>query len=51
MENLSWDKYRCELAIEHLVKEGMTWVDEQEPQTQYWFPGLFQNMQDIDSAN
>ena len=41
MEKLAWDPHRADIAIEHLVKEGMAWVDEGGKETQYWFPGLF----------
>ena len=26
---------------DHLVFEGMAWVDNQDGETQYWFPGFF----------
>ena len=40
--DLSWDTHRADIALQHLVKEGMAWVDTQAADdTQYWFPGLF----------
>jgi len=44
MDNLKWDFARTERAIEHLMKEGIAWVDLATPDRTptYWFPALFQ---------
>ncbi|MFH4974602.1 hypothetical protein AB6A40_001311 [Gnathostoma spinigerum] len=42
MDRLRWDERRTELVLEHLVKEGIAWVDDQPSDTvQYWIPSLF----------
>lgn len=43
---LGWDLHRADIALEHLVREGLAWVDEQGDTTQYWFPGLFHSIID-----
>jgi len=37
---LSWDRERAERALEHLLKEGLAWLDDQQGRS-YWFPSLF----------
>nr|ABF51315.1 ELL complex EAP30 subunit isoform 2 [Bombyx mori] len=33
---------RAENALNHMVREGLAWVDSQEPkETLYWFPSMF----------
>jgi len=46
MDNMKWDMARTERAIEHLMKEGIAWVDLATPDRTptYWFPALFQQM-------
>ncbi|EFO98572.1 CRE-VPS-22 protein [Caenorhabditis remanei] len=42
IDKLRWDEPRATSALEHLVKEGLAWTDEQASDTtQYWFPSLF----------
>ncbi|CAI4230592.1 unnamed protein product [Auanema sp. JU1783] len=42
MDKLRWDDVRATTVLEHLVKEGYAWVDEQSSDTlQYWVPSLF----------
>jgi len=43
MDNFNWDLPRSERAIEHLMKEGIAWVDLATPDHKptYWFPALF----------
>lgn len=41
-EELRWEKERAQKALDHMVKEGLAWLDEQgEEETLYWFPSLF----------
>lgn len=41
-EELRWEKERAQKALDHMVKEGLAWLDEQGKQeTLYWFPSLF----------
>ena len=39
---LNWDNTRIENTIEFLIRNGMAWVDAQDPsgETSYWFPSL-----------
>lgn len=40
--DLGWTETRAQKAVECLVKEGLAWVDKQDPkETLYWFPSLF----------
>lgn len=40
-KSLPWDNDRAQAVLEHMVKEGMAWVDHQnDQQPDYWFPGL-----------
>uniref|UniRef100_A0A0K0EET2 Vacuolar-sorting protein SNF8 n=1 Tax=Strongyloides stercoralis TaxID=6248 RepID=A0A0K0EET2_STRER len=42
MDRLRWEEARTLQVIEHLIKEGLAWVDEQPSDTnQYWIPSLF----------
>ncbi|VDN07081.1 unnamed protein product [Thelazia callipaeda] len=42
MDRLRWDAKRVEIVLEHLLKEGIAWVDDQSTDTvQYWIPSLF----------
>jgi len=36
-----WEVERADRALEHLVKEGLAWVDDQAAAKLYWFPALF----------
>lgn len=39
--DLGWEEERVLRALDYMVKEGLAWVDSQDVETQYWFPGLF----------
>lgn len=42
MDRLRWDERRTDVVLEHLVKEGIAWIDNQSADTiQYWIPSLF----------
>lgn len=39
---LGWEQERINRAMQHLLQEGLAWLDEQDEQEKlYWFPGLF----------
>ncbi|XP_046846028.1 vacuolar-sorting protein SNF8-like [Xenia sp. Carnegie-2017] len=41
---LGWEIKRAEHVLEHMIQEGMIWIDDQECKDRlYWFPGLFKN--------
>ena len=42
-KSLSWKEERTQNLLEHLIKEGMCWIDDQttDKQRWYWFPALF----------
>ena len=41
-KELKWEPERAQNALDHMVKEGMAWLDTQsEEETLYWFPSLF----------
>lgn len=41
-KSLSWTEDRTVNVLEHLVQEGMAWVDDQSPDRHrwFWFPSL-----------
>lgn len=43
LENeLKWEKNRAQKAMDHMVKMGLAWLDEQADNvTLYWFPSMF----------
>ncbi|GMR41692.1 hypothetical protein PMAYCL1PPCAC_11887, partial [Pristionchus mayeri] len=42
IDRLRWDEARAQSVLDHLVKEGLAWVDSQPTDTvQYWVPSLF----------
>uniref|UniRef100_A0A0N5ANW0 Vacuolar-sorting protein SNF8 n=1 Tax=Syphacia muris TaxID=451379 RepID=A0A0N5ANW0_9BILA len=42
IDRLRWEERRVNAVLEHLVKEGIAWVDEQSTDTvYYWIPSLF----------
>eukprot|EP00731_Ephydatia_muelleri_P007663 Em0004g1a len=43
MKDLGWTEQRARATLDHLVAEGMAWVDQQDNSgtVLYWFPGLF----------
>lgn len=40
-QKIGWEKERSMKALDHLVKEGLAWVDTQGEETLYYFPSLF----------
>ncbi|XP_078042393.1 vacuolar-sorting protein SNF8 [Augochlora pura] len=40
-KDLRWEPDRAQKALDHMVKEGLAWLDEQGDETLYWFPSLF----------
>ncbi|XP_062513805.1 vacuolar-sorting protein SNF8-like [Corticium candelabrum] len=40
VREMKWETTRASRALEHLVQEGMAWVDDQTHERQYWFPSL-----------
>lgn len=42
--SLKWSKDRAAHVIEHLIKEGMVWVDEQAQEERYYFSSLFYDL-------
>lgn len=39
---LHWESGRVQKSLDHMVKEGLAWLDEQgEEEPLYWFPSLF----------
>lgn len=41
-KELRWEEGRAQRALDHMVKEGFAWIDEQgEEENLYWFPSLF----------
>lgn len=39
---LKWDRDRSQKALDHLIKMGLTWLDDQgNDEVLYWFPSLF----------
>ncbi|CAB1434270.1 unnamed protein product [Pleuronectes platessa] len=44
-EGLKWEKERACHVLDHLLKEGLAWVDSQAAgESQYWFPALFSEL-------
>ncbi|CAJ0567036.1 unnamed protein product, partial [Mesorhabditis spiculigera] len=41
IDRLRWSPARAQSALDHLVKEGLAWTDEQTEPVQYWVPSLF----------
>ncbi|CAH2301871.1 vacuolar-sorting SNF8 isoform X1 [Pelobates cultripes] len=40
--SLNWESERAKHVLEHLLKEGLAWIDSQAPgEAQYWLPALF----------
>jgi ESCRT-II complex subunit VPS22 len=44
VQETGWETARASQALEHLVHEGMAWVDDQAQERQYWFPSLVPNV-------
>ncbi|XP_057243993.1 vacuolar-sorting protein SNF8 isoform X1 [Malurus melanocephalus] len=44
-QSLGWESERAEQVLDHLLREGMAWLDSQAPQEpQFWFPALFSEL-------
>ena len=41
VQGCGWEADRAQRALDHLVKEGLAWVDDQSKHKLYWFPALF----------
>ncbi|KJH47862.1 EAP30/Vps36 family protein [Dictyocaulus viviparus] len=52
IDRLRWNGQRAQAALDHLVKEGLAWIDEQATDTiQYWVPSLFLQQHCHSSSN
>uniref|UniRef100_A0A0K0CZD3 Vacuolar-sorting protein SNF8 n=1 Tax=Angiostrongylus cantonensis TaxID=6313 RepID=A0A0K0CZD3_ANGCA len=52
VDRLRWDGQRAQSVLDHLVKEGLAWIDEQAMDTiQYWVPSLFLQQHCHSSSN
>ncbi|KOC64869.1 Vacuolar-sorting protein SNF8 [Habropoda laboriosa] len=41
-KELKWEASRAQKSLDHMVKEGLAWLDEQgENEKLYWYPSLF----------
>ncbi|PNF15283.1 Vacuolar-sorting protein SNF8 [Cryptotermes secundus] len=41
-DQLRWESERAQKALDHMVKEALAWIDQQNPvEDLYWFPSLF----------
>lgn len=41
-EELGWEENRAKRALDHMVKEGLAWIDTQAPdECLYYFPSMF----------
>ncbi|NXT04638.1 SNF8 protein, partial [Prunella fulvescens] len=44
-DSLKWETERAKQVLEHLLKEGMAWLDAQAPaEPQFWLPALFSEL-------
>lgn len=44
-ESLKWEKERASHVLDHLLKEGLAWLDSQAAgEAQYWLPALFSEL-------
>ncbi|XP_050841874.1 vacuolar-sorting protein SNF8 isoform X8 [Serinus canaria] len=44
-ESLGWETERAKQVLDHLLKEGMAWLDAQAPaEPQFWLPALFSEL-------
>lgn len=52
MDRLRWDERRTNVVLEHLVKEGIAWIDNQSTDTiQYWIPSLFLQQHSLSNSS
>ncbi|XP_063236507.1 vacuolar-sorting protein SNF8 [Bacillus rossius redtenbacheri] len=41
-QTLGWERERTQKALDYMLKEGLAWLDTQDPTEQlFWFPSLF----------
>jgi len=45
-EETGWSRQRTERALELLLHEGMTWIDEYGGEKYYWFPSVWQEAEE-----
>ncbi|NXV59633.1 SNF8 protein, partial [Molothrus ater] len=44
-DSLKWETERAKQVLDHLLKEGMAWLDAQAPaEPQFWLPALFSEL-------
>ncbi|XP_066196460.1 vacuolar-sorting protein SNF8 isoform X2 [Sylvia atricapilla] len=44
-ESLKWETERAKQVLDHLLREGMAWLDAQAPaEAQFWLPALFSEL-------
>ncbi|XP_056368265.1 vacuolar-sorting protein SNF8 isoform X1 [Oenanthe melanoleuca] len=49
--SLKWETERAKQVLDHLLKEGMAWLDAQAPaEPQFWLPALFSELHGHDGA-
>lgn len=49
VDSLKWEKERAGHVLDHLLKEGLAWLDSQGPGApQYWLPALFSELSSRD---
>ncbi|KAK7591146.1 hypothetical protein V9T40_002759 [Parthenolecanium corni] len=48
-EQFHWEAERIKKSLNHMIKEGLAWIDSNESETLYWFPSLFREC--IDSQD
>ncbi|XP_072389853.1 vacuolar-sorting protein SNF8 [Diabrotica undecimpunctata] len=42
INELNWERQRAEKALEHMINQGLAWIDSQLPEEpQYYFPSLY----------
>lgn len=46
--SLGWTSERSIRALEHLLRAGVAWRDDQSKPTSYWFPAFFDKAQEVE---
>ena len=41
---LNWEEHRIDNVLQHLMTDGMIWVDDLEKERHYWFPSLIEGI-------
>uniref|UniRef100_A0A8D2M3V7 Vacuolar-sorting protein SNF8 n=1 Tax=Zonotrichia albicollis TaxID=44394 RepID=A0A8D2M3V7_ZONAL len=50
-DSLKWETERAKQVLDHLLKEGMAWLDAQAPaEPQFWLPALFSELHGQDGT-